>query len=213
MGEAGEGEEPPPPMTEQGFRDFMATHVVLEDEPAPLRGNAAEKAIVDAFGSFDKVLVRERERERERERRPEDATTPPISSRFSAPGRSEMKMARMLFRAGDGTGSDVLRCQRIRHPAEPNVALNFFLLAKIRRTALFLLGWLYFLVGRNREARTKGRCISFHRSHSRVRPRTPDSLICQGGQDPSIAQDFMTKVRGFPRTPSLQQVPYIRPVQ
>lgn len=42
-------------MTDQEFRVFMATHVILEDQPAPLQGEVAEALIADAFRAFDKV--------------------------------------------------------------------------------------------------------------------------------------------------------------
>ncbi|CBJ32832.1 Hypothetical leucine rich repeat protein [Ectocarpus siliculosus] len=51
-----DGEETSPsPMTDQEFRVFMATHVILEDQPAPLQGEVAEAFIADAFRAFDKV--------------------------------------------------------------------------------------------------------------------------------------------------------------
>ncbi|CAM9737544.1 unnamed protein product, partial [Ectocarpus sp. 8 AP-2014] len=50
-----DGEETSPlPMTDQEFRVFMATHVILEDQPAPLQGEVAEALIADAFRAFDK---------------------------------------------------------------------------------------------------------------------------------------------------------------
>lgn len=47
----------PSPMGDQEFRDFLADHVILEDEPAPLRSKGAEKAVTDAFEAFDQVRV------------------------------------------------------------------------------------------------------------------------------------------------------------
>ncbi|CAM9380917.1 unnamed protein product, partial [Ectocarpus sp. 13 AM-2016] len=50
-----DGEETSPsPMTDQEFRVFMATHVILEDQPAPVQGEVAEALIADAFQAFDK---------------------------------------------------------------------------------------------------------------------------------------------------------------
>ncbi|CAM9154523.1 unnamed protein product [Ectocarpus sp. 4 AP-2014] len=50
-----DGEETSPsPMTDQEFQVFMATHVILEDQPAPIQGEVAEALIADAFQAFDK---------------------------------------------------------------------------------------------------------------------------------------------------------------
>lgn len=45
-------------MTDQGFRDFLAAHVVLEDEPAPLPSEDADRAVAGAFDTFDRVCTR-----------------------------------------------------------------------------------------------------------------------------------------------------------
>lgn len=42
-------------MSDQDFRDFVASHVVLEEEPGPMKGEVAAKAVTEAFGKFDKV--------------------------------------------------------------------------------------------------------------------------------------------------------------
>lgn len=42
-------------MSDQAFRDFIATYVVLEEQHPRLRGPAAEKFIADAFVGFDRV--------------------------------------------------------------------------------------------------------------------------------------------------------------
>ena len=47
--------EASPPMSDNDFRDFVAAYVVLKDEPGPLRGEDAAKAMADAFDEFDKV--------------------------------------------------------------------------------------------------------------------------------------------------------------
>lgn len=44
-------------MSDQEFRDFLAAYVVLEDEPAPFRSKASEKATTDVFDAFDQVRV------------------------------------------------------------------------------------------------------------------------------------------------------------
>ncbi|CAM9141685.1 unnamed protein product [Scytosiphon promiscuus] len=49
----GEGGGPSSAMGDQDFQVFLATHVVLEDEPSPLCGEVAEAAIADAFERFD----------------------------------------------------------------------------------------------------------------------------------------------------------------
>lgn len=45
-------------MSDQEFQAFLTTHVVLEDEPFPLRGKVAEVAIADAFGLFEQASSR-----------------------------------------------------------------------------------------------------------------------------------------------------------
>lgn len=65
----------PSPMTDHEFRAFMASHVIVEDQPAPLQGKVAEALIADAFRAFDKVRRGSLDAER-------SAVRPPLSALF-----------------------------------------------------------------------------------------------------------------------------------